>query len=75
MRKPTYTGASDSGRAVEDYVKAIFFIGRDSEDGQVSVGALAARLGVTPGSASAMVKRLAGQGLVVHEPYRGVSLT
>jgi DtxR family transcriptional regulator, Mn-dependent transcriptional regulator len=30
---------------------------------------------VTPGSASAMVKKLAEHGLVAHEPYRGVELT
>src|SRR5947207_7518845 len=32
-------------------------------------------MGVTPASASAMVKRLDGLGLVTHVPYRGVQLT
>ena len=32
-------------------------------------------LGVSPATATAMVKRLADRGLVSHEPYRGVSLT
>src|SRR5947207_15700310 len=32
-------------------------------------------MGVTPASASAMVKRLDGLGLVSHVPYRGVQLT
>jgi DtxR family Mn-dependent transcriptional regulator len=36
---------------------------------------LAERLGVTPGSASAMVRKLTELGLVTHEPYRGVELT
>ena len=37
--------------------------------------ALAERLGVTPASASAMVKKLAELGLVAHVPYKGVELT
>jgi len=36
---------------------------------------LAERLGVTPGSVSAMVRKLSEVGLVEHEPYRGVRLT
>jgi DtxR family Mn-dependent transcriptional regulator len=32
-------------------------------------------MGVSPASASAMVKKLAALGLVAHAPYRGVSLT
>jgi DtxR family Mn-dependent transcriptional regulator len=64
--------------AVEDYAKAIYTL--ESRDGgdppaPVSTNALAERLGVTPGSASAMVKRLGELGLVSHVPYRGVSLT
>ena len=43
--------------------------------GSVSTSALAERLGVTAASATAMIKRLAGVGLVRHEPYHGVSLT
>lgn len=75
MASPIQPESGDPGRAVEDYVKAVFSLGRASGNGQASVGALATRLGVTPGSASAMVKRLAAQGLVVHEPYKGVVLT
>jgi DtxR family Mn-dependent transcriptional regulator len=41
----------------------------------VSTNALAERLGVTPGSASGMVKRLHEMGLVTHVPYKGVQLT
>ena len=41
----------------------------------MSTNALAERLGVTPASASGMVKRLGELGLVEHQPYRGVSLT
>lgn len=60
--------------AIQDYTKAIYALERrDAET--VSTTALAERLGVTPGSASAMVKRLAERGLVEHTPYRGVVLT
>ncbi len=60
--------------AVQDYVKAIHGLERLGPDA-VSTHALAERLGVTPGSASAMVKRLADRGLVEHAPYHGVTLT
>src|SRR3954453_15610017 len=60
--------------AVEDYAKAIYAL-EQREDGAVSTNALAERMGVTAASASAMVKRLDGLGLVSHVPYRGVQLT
>src|SRR3954470_22667991 len=60
--------------AVEDYAKAIYAL-ETREDAAVSNDALAERLGVTAASASAMVKKLAGLGLVRHEPYKGVRLT
>jgi DtxR family Mn-dependent transcriptional regulator len=59
---------------VEDYAKAIYALERSS-GGPVGNNQLAERLGVQPGTASAMVKRLAELGLVVHTPYRGVRLT
>src|SRR3954449_7157585 len=60
--------------AVEDYAKAIYALERRC-DGAVSTNALAERLGVSAGSASAMVKKLDTLGLVRHVPYRGVQLT
>jgi len=60
--------------AVEDYAKAIYAL-ETREDAAVSNNALAERLGVTAASASAMVKKLAGLGLVRHEPYKGVQLS
>jgi DtxR family Mn-dependent transcriptional regulator len=58
---------------VEDYLKAVY----DVERGGAAAGTneLAERLGVAPASVSGMVRRLADQGLVRHEPYRGVRLT
>ena len=61
--------------AIEDYAKAIYALERRAAGEAVTTNALAERLGVTPGSASGMVKRLAELGLVEHEPYRGVQLT
>jgi DtxR family transcriptional regulator, Mn-dependent transcriptional regulator len=59
--------------AIEDYAKAIYAL--ELRGGTVSTTALAERLGVTPASASGMVKRLGELGLVEHQPYHGVSLT
>jgi DtxR family Mn-dependent transcriptional regulator len=69
--------AVDSHRhsdAIEDYAKAIYALSRRG-GGVVSTNALAERLGVTPASASAMVKKLAERGLAAHAPYKGVELT
>jgi DtxR family Mn-dependent transcriptional regulator len=60
--------------AVEDYAKAIYALEERSEH-PVSTNALAERLGITPGSVSAMLKRLGELGVITHEPYRGVRLT
>jgi DtxR family transcriptional regulator, Mn-dependent transcriptional regulator len=60
--------------AVEDYCKAIFALESRTEE-PVSTNALAERLGITPGSVSAMLKRLDELGLITHIPYRGVRLT
>jgi DtxR family Mn-dependent transcriptional regulator len=60
--------------AIQDYAKAIYALESRGGDA-VSTNALAERLGVTPASASGMVKRLGELGLVEHRPYRGVSLT
>jgi DtxR family Mn-dependent transcriptional regulator len=64
----------ETTEAIEDYVKAIYSLQHGGKD-EVTTSALAERLGVTPGSASGMVKKLAGLGLVDHVPYRGVILT
>ena len=62
--------------AVEDYAKAIYTLAEEGRsEGEVTTGALAERLGVTPGSASGMVKKLVALGLVAHERYKGVRLT
>jgi len=60
--------------AIEDYAKAIYALSREKA-GPVLNGELAERLGITPGTATAMLKRLDEMGLVEHTPYRGVNLT
>jgi DtxR family Mn-dependent transcriptional regulator len=71
MAAKTDTGTTS---AVEDYAKAIYALEARGQ-GAVSNNALAARLGVTPASASGMVRKLDEMGLVSHVPYRGVQLT
>ncbi|MBA2346912.1 MAG: metal-dependent transcriptional regulator [Solirubrobacterales bacterium] len=62
------------GAAVEDYTKAVYAL-QSRGDVAVTTNALAERIGVSPASASAMVKKLDGLGIVTHEPYHGVRLT
>ena len=68
------TRESTRSPAVEDYCKAIFTLQARTEQ-PVATNALAERLGITPGSVSAMLKRLGELGLIEHVPYRGVRLT
>lgn len=62
---------------VENYLKAIHLGTAVLPDGQrlLPMGQLAAALGVTPGTATTMVKTLSESGLVQYEPYAGVALT
>ncbi len=60
--------------SVQDYAKAVYAL-EVRKGAAVSTNELAERLGVTPGSVSAMVRKLSDVGLVEHEPYRGVRLT
>lgn len=59
--------------SIQDYLKEIYKLGVGGA--RVSTTALARRQGVSPASASAMVKKLAALGLVQHARYRGVALT
>jgi len=61
--------------SVEDYVRAVHDLASEAGGDPVGTNALARRMGVTPASASGMVRRLEGLGLVMLEPYRGVELT
>ena len=59
--------------AHEDYLKAIYTLANNGVE--VSNSALANQLGVTPASATNMVKKLAELGLLTYEPYQNVALT
>lgn len=63
--------------AVQDYLKGIYMLSIEaSEQGRpVPTSAVAERMGVTPASATNMLKKLAGMGLVQHANYRGAALT
>jgi DtxR family Mn-dependent transcriptional regulator len=60
-------------KSERETLKSIYRLSRDGEGAHT--GALAEALGVSPGTATATVKRLAERGLVDHRPYRGVELT
>jgi DtxR family Mn-dependent transcriptional regulator len=63
-----------STEAIEDYAKAIYALSRERE-GPITTGELAERLGVTPATATSMLKRLASLGLADYLPYKGAELT
>ena len=66
------TGAPLS-EAIQDYLKGIYKL--QESGGRATVTALARSQGVSPASASTMVKKLAALDLLEHEPYRGARLT
>ncbi len=64
---------ADLSRSVEDYLKTIYHL---TEGGDVATtNSIAEQLAIAAPSVSGMIKRLAEQGLLEHERYRGVSLT
>jgi len=65
---------SKTSEAIEDYAKAIYALSRERE-GPVLNGDVAQRLGVAPATATSMLQKLAGLGLVDYVPYRGATLT
>jgi DtxR family transcriptional regulator, Mn-dependent transcriptional regulator len=58
---------------VEDYLKAIWML--QQLESPVSTSRIAERLRLTSAAVTAMIKRLADQQLLRHEPYYGVTLT
>jgi DtxR family Mn-dependent transcriptional regulator len=51
-----------------DYLKSIYLL--QEKFPQVPTSALAERLQITPASVTGMVRKLAGLGLLDHEPYQ-----
>src|SRR4051794_8681478 len=60
-------------KSERETLKAIYRLARDG--GGAHTGDVAEKLGVSPGTATGTVKRLADRGLANHRPYRGVELT
>ena len=60
-------------KSEREALKAVYRL--SSDGGEAQTGALAEKLGLTAGTVTATVKRLADQGLVDYRPYRGVMLT
>lgn len=60
-------------KSEREALKGIYRLSKDGEDAHT--GALADRMGLSPGTVTATVKRLAERGLVDHKPYKGVELT
>jgi DtxR family transcriptional regulator, Mn-dependent transcriptional regulator len=58
---------------VEDYLKAVWML--QQAESPVATSRIAERLGLTPAAVTSMIKRLAEQNLLRHEPYYGVRLT
>ncbi|WP_375400543.1 metal-dependent transcriptional regulator [uncultured Amnibacterium sp.] len=58
----------------QDYLKAIW-TAQEWGGSPISATALAVRFAVTTATVSDTVKRLAANGLVVHEPYKAITLT
>lgn len=65
--------SADLTGPVEDYLKAIYEIELSHE--AAATNDIAHRLQIAPASVSGMVRRLADQGLLAYERYRGVRLT
>jgi len=61
-------------QAEENYLKAIFKLS-EKKEGTVSTNAIAAEMNTAAASVTDMVKRLAKNGFIQYEPYRGVRLT
>jgi DtxR family Mn-dependent transcriptional regulator len=70
---PTSRAPDEYTAPVEDYLKVIYEIERHT--GAAATNDIAQRLSIAPASVSGMVRRLADQGLLEHERYRGVRLT
>src|SRR5215469_13631484 len=60
-------------QAQEDYLKALYQL--DGATTSVGTSQLATEMGVSAASATEMLGKLAGHGLVTHDRYRGAVLT
>lgn len=67
--------AQANTETIENYLKAIHALAGESPTGEAGMKAIATLTGVTVGTASTMVKRMAAAKLAKHERFGGVRLT
>jgi DtxR family Mn-dependent transcriptional regulator len=60
---------------VENYVKTIFQLCSETNTLSASTGAVAKRIGVSPGTVTSMLRTLAESGLANYQAYEGVELS
>ncbi len=71
--RPGAMRADQVNETVQEYIEGIHRL--QEEVGRVATNEVAQYMGVSPASASIMLKRLAEMNLVEHTPYRGIILT
>jgi DtxR family Mn-dependent transcriptional regulator len=59
--------------SIQDYLRVVYKL--ETDGGRATTSAIAERMGVSPPSVTAMLKKLSSLGLVDHEPYPGAVLT
>lgn len=69
------TKTSKASETTENYLKAVHTLCVESPTGQAAMSRIAAIVGVTTGTATTMIKRLADARLVRYERFAGVALT
>ena len=67
------SGHSHFAESIEEYLEAIYRLEREGSG--VTTSGLASELGISPASVSGMLKKLAGEGYLEHEPRGTASLT
>ncbi|AMD88184.1 metal-dependent transcriptional regulator [Actinomyces radicidentis] len=73
-RTPAPPAGTGDSAVTQDYLKAVWSASEWGGPG-ASITGLARRMGVAPSTASENVTRLVEAGLLVHEPYKAVTLT
>jgi DtxR family Mn-dependent transcriptional regulator len=64
-----------ASETVENYLKAVYTLCGESPEGEAGMSRIAALVGVTTGTATTMVKKLAASKLARYERFGGVRLT
>ncbi|RZU61707.1 metal-dependent transcriptional regulator [Zhihengliuella halotolerans] len=74
MAPGTHAPEAEFSPSEENYLKVVYGL-REWDQQKITTGRLAAKLGVSPASATTMVAKLVSRGLLNHPPYGSVSLT